>query len=274
MSTQIPIGIFSKMTQLTPKALRIYEKKGLLVPDRDDYTGYRYYMTNQIEQGIKIKMLVNMGFGLDDISDILAAVYSGDSSFLDRLFQERLHDLQLEIGKLTRIEKIIRHNKPLDVIYMSSTEPVLKEVQKQRVISKREKGTYDKTIGKIIQELMTEINNSDKDTRIVGPIIFISHDAEYMEEDADIEVAIPIAGRIAIDSEEIEIKNLESNHVVSVLHTGSYSEVGSGYTRIHESIINNGYEISGPSREIYLNDPNKVNEDDLLTEIQVPVRKP
>lgn len=273
MSTQIPIGVFSKMTRLTPKALRIYEKKGLLVPDRDDFTGYRYYMINQIEIGIKIKMLVNMGFGLKDISDILDAVYNSDTNYLDSVFQQRLHDLQLEIGNLTRIEKIIRHNKPLEVIYMSSTEPVLKEVQKLRVVSKREKGSYDKTIGKIIHELMTEINNSDKNTRIVGPIMFISHDGEYKEQDADIEMAIPITGRISVDSEDIEIKNLESCQMISVLHTGSYSEVGAGYTRIHEFIIKNEYEIVGLSREIYLNDPNRVDEDELLTEIQVPVRK-
>ena len=120
---------------------------------------------------------------------------------------------------------------------------------------------------------MTEISNSDKDTRIVGPIMFISHDGEYKEQDADIEMAIPITGRIAVDSEEIEVINLDACQMISVLHTGSYSEVGSGYTRIHEYILKNGYEIIGPSREIYLNDPNKVDEAELLTEIQIPVRR-
>ena len=47
MSTdQIPIGKFSQITQLTQKALRLYEKKGLLQPTvKDPMTKYRYYST-------------------------------------------------------------------------------------------------------------------------------------------------------------------------------------------------------------------------------------
>ena len=39
---RIPIGRFSLMTHLTQKALRFYDKRGLLVPEiKDAFTGYR-----------------------------------------------------------------------------------------------------------------------------------------------------------------------------------------------------------------------------------------
>jgi len=40
-----------------------------------------------------------------------------------------------------------------------------------------------------------------------------------------------------------------------------------------EYIMKNGYEIFGSPMEIYLNDPGEVSEDELLTEVQFPVRK-
>lgn len=50
MSTtaRLSIGEFSRLTWLSPKALRLYERRGLLLPDLvDEYTGYRYYRPAQ-----------------------------------------------------------------------------------------------------------------------------------------------------------------------------------------------------------------------------------
>ena len=40
----LKIGEFSKLSMLTIKALRFYEKEGLLIPARvDEHSGYRFY---------------------------------------------------------------------------------------------------------------------------------------------------------------------------------------------------------------------------------------
>ena len=52
----LKIGGFSKLSHLTVKALRFYEKEGLLVPaTTDEWNGYRYYETSQFETAAKIK---------------------------------------------------------------------------------------------------------------------------------------------------------------------------------------------------------------------------
>ena len=44
----LKIGEFSKLSYLTIKALRFYEKEGLLIPQKvDQKTGYRFYKTSQ-----------------------------------------------------------------------------------------------------------------------------------------------------------------------------------------------------------------------------------
>lgn len=53
--TLIPIGQFSLMTRLTVRALRLYDKLGILVPAHvDPNSGYRYDATDQAGLAAKI----------------------------------------------------------------------------------------------------------------------------------------------------------------------------------------------------------------------------
>ncbi len=45
------IGMFSKINKVTTKTLRYYEDRGLLIPAYvDEFSGYRYYTSEQIPQ--------------------------------------------------------------------------------------------------------------------------------------------------------------------------------------------------------------------------------
>ena len=58
----LKIGEFSKLSMLTVKALRFYEKEGLLSPARvDEWTGYRMYDTVQLRTAARIKALRQLG---------------------------------------------------------------------------------------------------------------------------------------------------------------------------------------------------------------------
>ncbi|MHA1275169.1 MAG: MerR family transcriptional regulator [Promethearchaeota archaeon] len=271
---QISIGRFSLMTRLSIKALRLYDKKGILVPEfKDNITGYRYYSIPQIEQGIKIKILTQLGFGLNDISDILKSVETKNELKLKEIFEKKLHQTRLEIKRLKKIEEILLNNKPMEVLYMNVSEPLIKKVPKLRIISKRKKGVYGETILKLIGEIMQQIFNPDNqrlNVKIAGPIMFISHDKEYKEHDADIEVAVPITGKITAD-DDFEIKFLPECEVISVIYTGPYENLNLGYQKVFDYALKNKLKIQGLSREIYLNNPQDTEPDKLMTEIQLPI---
>ena len=68
----LSIGEFSRVTQLTIKALRLYHEKGILIPDRIDYDSkYRYYRSSAVEKALVIKHLKDMGFSLQEIKEIV-----------------------------------------------------------------------------------------------------------------------------------------------------------------------------------------------------------
>ena len=136
---QISIGKFSQITSLSPRALRLYEEKGLLSPKRDLFNNYRFYSSDQIETGLKIKTLSWMGFSCAEIDQILAYLEdpAANEARIEQLFKQKLAQTQIEIQKLKKVEEVLQGKKAIEVLYMTSTEPVVKEIPEIRVISKR-----------------------------------------------------------------------------------------------------------------------------------------
>ncbi len=273
---QIPIGRFSTITRLTQKALRYYDTKGLLIPEaKDPFTGYRYYTGDQIQQGIKIKYLSTLGFGVDEISMYLEAENRGDIETKDSLVESKLRETEMELRRLQRVASLLDSTKYMELMKETMSEPSIKEEPQTRIISKREKGITKENWGRVIGELMGVIHmpeNQSNHVKIVGPPITIYHDQEYTEEEGDLEIAIPITGKVTLNDPDIEVKNLPKRKVVSLVHKGSYETIGMSYKTLYEYIMKNGLEMTGPMMDIYLNDPNTVEPEDILTEIQAPVK--
>ncbi len=283
----IGIGTFSWVTRLTKRALRLYDEKGLLRPAKKEITGYRLYSFDQLARGLQLKRLADLGFGIGEMQEIVeiveddvdgASCETSCSDALDvrlnEILNRRLDDINAEMERLDSIKGSLLNKTILEVLDLESSEPQIKEVPAQRVVSMREKGVYEVTIPKMMKELFGMLyspENMRAQVKITGPPIFVCHDKEYKETDADIECAIPVAGNVT-PAEGMEITTLEGGKMVSYLHKGRYQDVGPSYQRIFEYIGKNGLEVAGPARELFLNDPKEVPESELLSELQVPIK--
>jgi effector-binding domain-containing protein len=271
---QIPIGMFSMVTRLTPRALRLYDDKGILKPERkEQFTGYRYYSYSQIDRAIMIRNLARFGFGLQEMGSILNWMDSNRAREVEDIFKERVKEIEREIDKLEGIRAMLLERSMREVVKMNDFNPEIKNIPSIRVLSRRETGSYQSTIPKLIPLVFAEVQkevNVKARVSIIGPIMFICHDKEYKEDNADIEVALPITGNITI-SDDFEVRKLAPVKAATLFHKGPYEEVGSAYRKLISYIYENGFEMTGPSRELYLNDPGMVTEEELLTEIQLPI---
>lgn len=74
MAELLTIGEFATATWLSTKALRLYERKGLLIPaETDPFNGYRKYRPAQVDVARLITMLRRVDMSLDQIRDVLRA---------------------------------------------------------------------------------------------------------------------------------------------------------------------------------------------------------
>ena len=93
----LKIGELSKLSMLTVKALRFYEKEGLLSPARvDEWTGYRMYDTVQLRTAARIKALRQLGIPIAQIKAILGGADERE------ILLEQAHTLQEQQAKIAR----------------------------------------------------------------------------------------------------------------------------------------------------------------------------
>jgi len=273
---QIPIGRFSLITQLSQKALRLYDERGLLVPESKDLcTGYRYYTGTQIPKGVSIKTLCNLGFSLSEIGMLLAAKADHDTATIRELFEKRRRDIRSEVARLQQIEAILKNEAAsLESIYMTLNEPLVKETPALRMVGKKGIGSYGETISRLMPDLCRQLfseENQKNGLKVTGPFMTLYHDCEYREKDATIECAAPITGRIVLSDPDMEVRTLPGGKCLSLIHKGPYPRLHEAWSRIGTYAEERGFVANGPHRELYLNDPCVVSEEELLTELQIPI---
>ena len=275
---RIPLGRFSLITRLSPKALRYYDELGLLVPGTKDIcTGYRYYTTAQIARGVSIKALCTLGFSPTEIGDLLTFRNRGEEAAIQRLFTKRRGEIRSEVRRLQEIEALlVQQDAPLEVLYMSLSEPVIKELAPMRVIALRGTGSYAETICRLLESLCKTValpENIQAGLKVTGPVMTIYHDNEYKEKDADMECAIPVAGKVAVKEEGMEVRTLPGGTCLSLVYKGPHANLHEAWSRVFSFVEEKQYTITGPGREVYYNDPVLVPETELLTELQQPVER-
>jgi effector-binding domain-containing protein len=91
-------------------------------------------------------------------------------------------------------------------------------------------------------------------------------------DDIPVDVAVPVQGAVP-ENEHVKVQEIPAFETAAcTVHHGSFDHIGEAYQAVVGWIEANGYQIIGPSREVYLQfDQNKPEQS--VTEIQFPVGK-
>lgn len=261
------IGDFSRMSKTTIKALRYYEKVGLLKPAYVDLdTSYRYYEASQLVELSKIISLRQIGISIKDIKKIL------DGYDLDVILNKRKKEIEkslinyhIELSKINYLleEKNMKH------------EIFIKEIPEYTIYYRD--GVIDdfSKITDFVLETGSECSKANPNLKCITPdYCYVSYlDGEYKESNIRIRYAQAVEKE---GKETSNVKFMKSNPITAVCtyHKGSYDNLRDSYNIILKYIEDNGYEIVDNPRECYIDGCwNKENEDDYLTEIEFPVHK-
>lgn len=155
------------------------------------------------------------------------------------------------------------------------TEVKIVDIHTQKVIGLRQTGCYSK-IGEMIPRVFS-FAVSQQGVEIVGPPIFVCHEPiemDAMKADkegcADIEVCVPVSGDIPSQG-DFKIYELPGGKMAQIVHHGPYEQCGPIYQNLFGWILDKGYTVTGPTREVYLNDPRVVSPEQIITEILAPI---
>ena len=261
----LKIGDFSKLSHLTIKALRFYEKEDLLKPAFvDEWNNYRFYETSQLETAAKIKSYRQLGLSIDEIKSVFAGMD------VKEILQEKLIALTKEKDLIESRLSIIRSIMEDNEMKYQVTEKVIPE----KIVYTAE------TVLKVYSDIMQWIPSVGQACINLNPGMKCSEppyefceylDGEYKETDIHVRhnEAVTAFGK---ENEQIHFKVLPETKVLSIYHKGSYANIGDAYAFLMKYAEQNGYTATGPARECYIDGIwNKETEEDWLTEIQLPI---
>lgn len=272
------IGAFSKIALVSIKTLRHYDRVGLLNPSyTDDATGYRYYTLEQLPRLNKIMALKNLGLSLEQISKMLDDnVTHEEIRGMLRLKVAQIEQLLVEEkGRLFRVESCLRYIEREGET--PDFETTIKSIPPEFALTIREPAPEMSNWGGLIKETREALQHIG--IREVPRSLAVFHGNEYNHDLVDWELAF-LTPKL-YDSPV----NLEQNRqlvprqlpgydeMVCTVHEGPYATLNQGYSALGKWVFDNGYEISGAGREVYLKLGKGQVEEPPITELQFPVRK-
>ncbi len=279
------ISEFSKFSRVSVKMLRHYDEIGLLKPAIvDAETNYRYYTADQLPRLNRIIALKDLGFTLEQIARLLDAALPAEEirGMLKLKRAEIEQQLALEQRKLLEVEARLRHieaeSRP------SNYDVVLRQVEAQTYATLRKSigVTDDFAMQQMFEEVETYVGYFK--ARAVSPPLALYYDAEFHEQQMDVEVAIPLTSTIPNGSAIIVREIAGAAQMACVVHAGSYAKLDAAMNALIHWIDANGYRVAGELREVYLrfgadkkfNLPTAYLAEEaalFVTELQIPVQK-
>lgn len=263
------IGEFSRISQVSVKALRYYDRLGLLKPAKvDRFTSYRYYSAAQLPRLNQILALKDLGFSLAEVARVLNEDVS--TVALRQMLRLKEAEIQQNIQQeQTRLQRIQTRLKQLELEDKVSTyNMVVKELEPVLVASRRDVVPTYSGIGSLFQEVYGHL----AEFGMGGGCAAIWYDPEYREHDVDGEAVVFIHKPVPAN-ERLKVYELPAATMASTIHHGSYSTLSHAYQALLPWIVANGYEIIGPNREVYLQSGEGQDDESCVTEIQFPVRR-
>jgi DNA-binding transcriptional MerR regulator len=268
---QVTIGDFARLARLTPKALRVYEREGLLLPvEVDALTGYRRYDPSQLAIARLIAMLRGTDMSLADIRLVLDDLAIEPNQATERL---GAHLETLEQQHTSR-RSLVRHihallRKEPEPMYTTST----RHVPAQRVMSIQRRLRAPET-DPFVEEAKAAFRAALGDWKPTGPFTVIFHGIVDNESDGPIEAILGCPEDL-LPTEVVGIRTEPAHDEAYTTITKAqwaYPAILAAYDAVASSpqaMARPGSRLS--CREVYLAEPDNVSDDDLLCDIAFPL---
>lgn len=137
----IKIGELAAMAGISVKALRVYEKKGIIKPvETDKKTGYRYYSAGQLQQVESLLALQDMGFTLSEIALIMSGNCSKEEmgALVEQkkeILQELIWKTEAKMKGLDSIQKSYEQWADSDKVKKMTEEERIRSLSKLTILN-------------------------------------------------------------------------------------------------------------------------------------------
>ncbi|MEV6115133.1 MerR family transcriptional regulator [Streptomyces sp. NPDC052109] len=277
----LSIGAFAARARLSAKALRLYDRLGLLAPAHvDEVTGYRYYRAGQVESARLVALLRQLDMPLARIAEVLGAEgpeaagrlaaywtavearVAGQRTLAEYL-RGRLSGRTSEMYEKFVIETV---DVPAQVVITESRHTLADELP-----------TWIGASFGRLEEAARECGG------VTGAPFVVYHSEVSMESDGPVESCVPVAdeaaarawaagqGRAWKTTVRVEpAARLAYTRITKA--QVAHPQILAAFEAVEQWVAGEGLEMTAPSREIYFADWDASGPEDPVCDVAFPVR--
>ncbi len=269
----LKIGEFSTLTGISIHMLRNYDKIGLLKPEKvKSMNNYRFYGEKQIVRANHIQMLKSLGFGLNEISNILVDNMPDDRirTFLESKIREKEESLSIIEKQIAQMRHALNEFDTQNEFTLSVS---VKKLPMRRVVSLRDVIREFNEEGLLWERLDRACKANGVKLADVQYCMAMTHSVDFERKLIDTEV-FKVVEQVGPDIGELRFSEMSETEAAVVAFQGIYNRIGDINSYIYHWIVENGYRISGKAFNIYYLSPgNELNPENYVTEICYPVKR-
>jgi DNA-binding transcriptional MerR regulator len=265
----LPIGMFSRASQLSIKTLRAYHEAGILVPARvDRFSGYRMYTVDQLADAAIVRRLRGLDLPLEQVRAVLQA---RDPEFTRQVLARHHIAMQARLAETERIVAELQSgvapvtHTPVHV----REEPAVHSLSVRASVKAADFGDW---VGAAVERLLSLAEEAEVPLAGAPGTLY---DPEIVDDEGEtLEAFVPIEAPIAIPrtARDVVLAEVPAAHTAVLVHPGDYATMADTYRTLGAWVARHAAPSGQRIREWYRVSP--WDTDDvaaLRTEIAWPI---
>ncbi|MFG2819009.1 MerR family transcriptional regulator [Kitasatospora sp. NPDC048365] len=265
----LSIGAFARRARLSQKALRLYDRQGVLRPDRvDPATGYRYYREGRLAEARLIVLLRGLDMPLATVAEVLALPGPEAAEAVARYWES----VERRVAGQRSLADHLRIQLSGDEGMMDMYEIQQREVPEQLVLTEQRHIRPEELPVWIPQSLDRLAGIAADHGGVAGAPFVVYHGEVNEDGDGPVEMCVPIdparaAGPTAPHRTEPAHREAYTRLVKSQVE---YPQILSAYDAVHRWITDRGLAVGDAPREVYFADWATAGPSDDVCDIAFP----
>lgn len=267
---RLTIGEFARRSMLSPKALRLYDRQGLLVPaEIDPENRYRRYRESQLADARLIARLRRLDMPLAVIAGLMSATPDRRADALVAWWDETERRMAGKRELLVHLLiNLAGKERNFDMYEIQE-----RDVPEQAVVTEQRHITVQ-GLTDWFDDCMPRLHRvADQHGGIAGAAFIIYHGEVNEESDGPVEVCVPIQkDRLATIDAPARTEPAHREAYTRLRQAQvEYPQILDAYDAVHQWIGTHNRTMTGSPREVYFADFMHAGPEDETTDIAFPI---
>lgn len=246
----LTIGVFARRSWLSPKALRLYDRLGVLSPANvDEDTGYRRYTESQLETARLVAALRRLDMPLAKVAEVVASPEERRSELVAAYWES----VEQRVASQRELAAHLRNRLAGEERSFNMYEILERDVPEQLVLTEQRHVRVQELDGWLPEAIGRLVETAEKYGGVAAPVFVVYYGEVNEDSDGPVEVCVPVGAEVPGSASRFEPAHREAYTRITKAQV-AFPQILSAYEAVDTWIRSEGRTMTGSPREVYFAD--------------------